>query len=302
MPDNVWISSGRLGFSPFANPLEGVVKHHFARQVQKGRDWMYENSLPGKRQKLDDTGAYKSRPLTAPKTRMPYRRSSIRYRRRRARPRRASRVRALVRRVPRPVPMMWPAYKLVRFRVANRGSLSGASGVIDVSLVKANSLSDPMGLLGGELPLGLDQWAAMYSKYCVVSSVLRVNAHATAATGGIAVGCCLAKDNSTLTDVEHYRERPGSIIKYLTSDMDKTYFSAHYNGKRYEKIKDWKTAEDYHAAFSATPADPTTSRYYQIFIQDLHSGGGETATVDYMLSIDFTVLLFERIIPSRSTY
>lgn len=298
---NVWIGS-RVGLNPWST-LESPFARGANFAFHQARKRLRDQRNADRASDLEDVGQQYKRARTVAPTkrgmpaRTPYRRLPKRATRKRY-PRRYKPAR-----ISRRIPTLWPATQLVKFKVASRGSMSGAAGVIDTEIIKANSLNDPLSAIGAnELPLGLDQYATMYSKYCIVASRMIFDCHAMTATGGIIVGACVAKDASTLSESAHYRERPGTVVRYLTSDADKTRLVLSYRGKRFEKIKNWRMSENYHAAFDADPSDPTTVRYYQIFLQDLYSGGGETATIDYMVQVEYVCLLFEPIIPTRSTY
>lgn len=61
--------------------------------------------------------------------------------------------------------------------------LSGASQVVHSTTMRANSLYDPDHTLGGEQPLGYDQYAALYKKYYVKGLKVTVDFYAYAASG-----------------------------------------------------------------------------------------------------------------------
>lgn len=276
---NVWAPR----FSPFGSTLQALV-HHGKRHYQ-------ESSGVYKANKLHDI----SEPSKKARVDMPPRRS---YRRPRyaLKSRRNYKRRRSMRRV-RPVPSLWPRQKLVKFSVV--GTLSGTTGAgaLDTYILKANSLNDPLNTIGAELPLGLDQWAAMYQKYVIVGSNIEV--HWGIGTGQAVVGIALKQDGTALTSHEQYMEMPLSKWRLTSADHDLVIQNHSYKGKKYEKIRDWKDAEDYQASFTTSPGDPTTIRYYHLFVQDTNST--EASNYEFVVKITFYALLFDSIIPARST-
>lgn len=202
------------------------------------------------------------------------------------------------RRLTKRVPTLWPRRKLVKMRMVWNGTLTCTSGAFDLKTIKANSLNDPTGAINAQLPLGLDQWAAMYQKYTVVGSDIKVQAHLVSGTGAVQMGIALKEDSTSLADSNYYREYGRASVKLFTPDLDKMYLKSHYNGKRFEKVTKWEDNDEYQGTFSTTPGDPTNIRYYHLFAQDLNAAN--TADIEYTAELTFYVLLTDAIIPSRS--
>lgn len=196
--------------------------------------------------------------------------------------------------------MMWPRFRLVKFRCVNSNSIAdlGATGAIFPKVFKANSLNDPFGTMGSELPLGLDQWAAMYQKYVVVASKFLVQFHNQSSTGALAVGCNLKNDNTTLSQMDHYRELPMVRSKILSPDVDHSGLGMSFRSKKYYRVNKFKDAENLHASFSTTPGDPTDIAYYHFWVQDLNKA--DSFNLEYVATIEYVVLLFDPVTPSRS--
>lgn len=209
--------------------------------------------------------------------------------------------RRMVRRIRRPVPTLWPQQKLVKFRVAQAIAPTAAgSTTTDVLVFRANSLSDPFASSGANLPLGLDQWAAMYSKYCVVGSRMYVQFHGeTSNTGSTVVGVHTLRESSGLTQLEHYKESPSGRSVLISPDNDKGSLVASYSLKGFDKIRRPKLAEDYQATFSTTPGDPAEIRYFHLWYQDTDKTS--TCAMEFVVTIEYVVLLWESVIPSRSS-
>lgn len=204
------------------------------------------------------------------------------------------------------IPTLWPRTKLVKMRMVFPGTLTLTSGAFNLSTIKANSLNDPTGAIGVQLPLGLDQWANIYTKYFVVGSKARftLTTSSVATPGAVQIGIALKDDATSLADTNYYREYGRASIKMTTTQSDKIVLKAHYNGKKYEKINKWEDNDEFQGTFSGTGTtvtvtDPTTVRYYHLFGQDV--SGAHTATIEYVAEIDYYVLLTDAIIPTRSS-
>lgn len=218
-----------------------------------------------------------------------YRRPSIRRRNRRKR--------GIIRRS-RAV-SLWPRQKLVKMKMVYYYSAITGTGTIAVTAVKANSLNDPTGSLSAQLPLGLDQWAAMYQKYVVVGGKIWVRCHNVSGTGSMMYGVALKNTATTLNDYAYYLESPLSRGKMLTSDVDHSAVGLSYNAKRFWKVRKFIDAEDQQGAFSTTPGDPNDIAYFHLFAHDTSTS--EAQTFEMVITQEFYVLLFDPIVPSRSS-
>lgn len=219
-----------------------------------------------------------------------YRRKS--YKKKGSRPRRR-RVRT------KRIPVMWARRKLVKMRMVWMGAVNCTTTSIGTIVFKANSLNDPSGTASAQLPLTLDTWAGMYSKYTIVGSKLVLKIHNLTSTGAIQVGACLKDDATTLSDVNYYKETGYAKTRMLTPDIDRTTFVVKYKGKKHDKVARWEDDDEYQGALSTSPGDPSSIRYYHLFLQDI--SGGNDATLEYVAEMDFYVLLSDPIIPTRSS-
>lgn len=192
-------------------------------------------------------------------------------------------------------PTLWPQQKLVRLTSNATGSVAGGAA-FGVLTFKANSLNDPWGTSSTQDPLGFNEYAAMYNKCVVVSSKIYLLAHASTATGAILYGVSLMPNSTTLSDINHYREHKITSARMLSPDVDHSGVVSKYKGKRYEKIVKWKDAENFHAV--TTPADPTTVRYYHVWVGDVT--GANNAGIEFSGTIEYNVLFFDPKVPTRS--
>lgn len=227
----------------------------------------------------------------APRTRMAYR-----QRRRKTRRRRGGRRRY------RRITPTWPRSKLVKFRVVSTFALTDANGQLVTRNIQASSLSDPHTTLGSNLPLGLDQWAAMYKKYCVVKSTHYVKAHDVTSTGAVVFGLTLRQPNESaaLASAEAYLEAPNTRSKMLTPDVDHAGLGITYYAKRYWHTRTLLDHEDLHGAFSTSPSDPAKMAYVDLWTANVIGSDG-TSTLEGHMTSEYTVLLFDPVTPARSS-
>lgn len=221
-----------------------------------------------------------------------------RFRRPRFRPRRR-RLRRFRRKLR--ITNLWPAQKIVKFRLSNTAAYTGTAGAIGTNYWKANSLADPTGAATTQLPLGVDQLAALYTKYKILGSRITLIAHPETITGAAFVGLCL--HNSTTppaTDLDHYRELPRTVMRMVSPDIDVTKLSMKYSYKGYpHHIKQIKDDDQQEGGFSTTPTDPTdVSPYFHIWVQDANKT--QNVTFEIQAVIEYIVLLYEPVAPSRS--
>lgn len=201
--------------------------------------------------------------------------------------------------ISRPVPSLWPRTKLVKFRcVTSYAGTTGAGALVEVAM-KANSLNDPFGTAGAQLPLGLDQWAGMYKKYAVVGSRCYARMHAGTVTGSCMYGISLLRTNTALSDYEYHLEQPLVKAKMLTGDMDHSGLGISYGAKKFFKFPKFMDREDLHGTFTTSPGDPSELCYYVLWFQD--TGKSEAVLLEGVITIEFTCLLFDQIVPTRST-
>lgn len=194
---------------------------------------------------------------------------------------------------------MWPATKVVKFRIALSKETGTTGGAINVIAFKMNSLNDPTSTESAQLPLGLDQWSALYTKYKVLGSRIKVLAHPTTITGAGMIGLHLATTATPLTDHDHYRELPNTSMKMVSPDIDLAQLQINYSIHKYPfHIRNVKDADDQEGTFSTSPGDPADICYCHFFTQD--SNKTSTVTFDYQLVQEFVVLLYDRTMPSRS--
>lgn len=195
---------------------------------------------------------------------------------------------------------LWAPTHVAKLRLVHTVTYTGTGGAIGTNYIKANSLNDPTGGASAQLPLGVDQWAALYQKYKVIGSKITLRAHPVTITGSAMIGIHLS--NSTTppaTDHDHYRELPHTNMRMLSPDIDLCKLSMGFSPKKYPfHIKNVKDADDLEGTFSTTPGDPTDLAYWHVFVQD--SNKTDNVTFEIQMVIDYIVLLYDPVRPSRS--
>lgn len=198
--------------------------------------------------------------------------------------------------------LLWPATKVVKFRLVLSKAFSSGSGALAGVAYKMNSLNDPTAGDSAQLPLGLDQWAALYSKYKVLGSKITVLAHPTTITGAGFFGLHLSSQgqSAVLTDHDHYRELPNTSMKMVSPDIDLARVSLNYSIHKYPfHIRKVKDADDQEGTFSTTPGDPADIAYVHLFAQD--SNKTDAITFDVQITLEYVCLLYDRVMPARSS-
>lgn len=236
-------------------------------------------------------------PAAAPATRMAKRARSYT---RTTKKRRFKRRR--MRRPAKRITNLWPPTQLVKFRQVMAYSSSPAAGAgLTLHNYKANSLDDPFGGGGNQLPLGLDQWAAMYKKYVVVSSQCFVKIHNTSSTGSVTFGLTLRNpgETATLGSAEAYLETPMTVSKLLSPDLDHAALGMSYRAKRYWHVRKFMDHDELHGDFGTAPSSPNKSCYVTFWHQDTNNS--DAYTLEGYVTFEYVCLLFERVTPSRSS-
>lgn len=218
---------------------------------------------------------------------------------RRPRTRRSTRRKYYKRRNKR-ISNLWPSTKVVKFRLVLSKEFGSGTGALAGIAYKINSLNDPTGVDSAQLPLGLDQWAALYSKYKVLGAKMTVMAHPKTITGAGMIGLHLSSGTTLLTDHDHYRELPNTSMKMVSADIDLAKVQLNYSIHKYPfHIRKVKDADDQEGAFTTTPGDPTDLAYVHLFCQD--SNKTEAISFDVQIIQEFIVLLYDRVTPARSS-
>lgn len=280
-----------LGF-PLVAGMSGILAANKMLDSYSHQRRYEEREQSYKRARVDPTPtAVADTPNMARRTRS---RTLVRRRTKRSRRGRLRRVRRAV--------SLWPGSKLVKFRCVYPFSITTGAGTINNASCTLNSLNDPFGgAAGQELPLGLDQWAAMYSRYCIVGARVFVKVHNVSSTGAAAYGLTVlpGTDNTNYTSAAHYLEMPSTKSRILSPDMDHSGLGLAWSAKRHFRVSKLRDERNLHGTFSTTPGSPTNVATCKFWVQDVNST--EACTIEGYWTVEYICLLMDRIYPSRST-
>lgn len=202
---------------------------------------------------------------------------------------------------PRRIPTMWPASQLVKMRVVTSFSETVNAGALKTHTLFWNTLNDPLSGLSNQLPLGMDQYAALYSRYCIVGARAFVKVHNVSSTGAIVYGLTSFEPSNTTVPTTHegFLELPHTRSRMLSPDMDHSGLGLRWSAKRAFKVKNLKDASELHGELSLTPTSPTKAARFYLWYQDINKA--DNLTMEGFVTIEFIVLLMDRINPARST-
>lgn len=182
----------------------------------------------------------------------------------------------------------------------NFGLDPGVAGAITTQVINLNSAFDPAGTLSAtQQPLGMDQYEALYNKYCVVGWKITVEAALLENSYPCVVGFTPTTNSTTLTSANHYRELPGTVSRLATPDVDKLYFKAKGSVKKWIVPKGGKllSTDEGSAAIGSNPA---RMLYGHFFIQCLDSAQ-DAGVARLIVKQEQIVVFYDRKNPSRST-
>lgn len=189
-------------------------------------------------------------------------------------------------------------HRIVKLKSTAYYSVDPGAGSLAGGTVKLNSAFDPTGTFGSGQPLYFDQYSTMYNRYVVLGysiSVVAINA-----TSGLpmVVGFTPMVDSTLLTDWKHYREIKGTIQKYLTNDVDRTWFKVKGSIKKFMEPAGGSLLSD-DTVQAAVTADPTRMCYGHIYLQTMDNTSDLPST-QLAITITQIVKFFSPVIPSRS--
>jgi len=219
------------------------------------------------------------------------------------RPRRRRGRRGGKRRIRRIPPQLAPMRKVVKLKSTFHLSVSAADGSLDSEQIQLNAMSDARAAGGAEQPLGYDQWAAFYKKYTVIGYKVFVTFanHAAYAT---CVGVHVSTTSTPKTAYEHYRELPGTAMKVLTSDIDHCVVAAKGSVKRFFPGVKLMSEDEANGTLETDGSGVDPSANYAVWLhvfQQHIAHTAEATNISAIVSIERIVVLWDRIIPARST-
>lgn len=198
----------------------------------------------------------------------------------------------------KPVATLQPYSVVRKLKTALVWAHNPAAGNINVYQLKLNSAYDPNGNLGSSQPLGYDQMAALYSRYCVISYAIHMKAVSTDNTNAIVVGFTPRTEATDLTTYLHYLECPGTVSRHMTPDIDKIEYGSKGRIKKFLLPLGGKMLTDDTVA-AATGSDPSKILYGHVWMQSLDATS-DPSTVTIVGILYQTIVFFDPIIPARS--
>lgn len=163
---------------------------------------------------------------------------------------------------------------------------------------RANSCYDPNYTAGGHQPMYFDQYSAIYSRYRVLGSAIKINAINSSATSASNLVLQSGTDHSVLTDLTTLLEQSRSHIARTIPIAQrypmriKSYVSTRKAcGLNKKQVFD----EDYSAAVTG---NPNQIWYHNIMASSVD--GSTAIDVRCMVLITYYVQFFDRVIQSQS--
>jgi len=224
--------------------------------------------------------------------------AKMQQRRKRPRFRRRKRLR-LIRR--RRVRALQPRSKLVRVKVSYPKVLTLTAGALNAFATKIMDLTDPRDGDGNEQFLGYDQWKTLYNKAVVVGLKATALIHNTTSKG-IMCGITPFPENqsyTTLASIGHYMETPGTVSRLLSPEVDHTVLSRKLGTARHFGVRKLMDEDAFHCKLPSETA-PTRDAYVSFWAAEIDPVAGDVK-VEFVVTLEFLVRLFDPIIPSRST-
>lgn len=178
-------------------------------------------------------------------------------------------------------------HKYVEFNNQLNPGIAYAPGYVVFS---ANGMYDPYVAVGGHQPMGYDQMAAMYHKYTVINSQIRVTfSNQTSTNNRYIIGVCVTRAN-TLLDRYQYTEGHCSWDVLGSGSVDgspKTLYLSTSPGAFYSK-KNILSEDD--LAGTAT-SQPASEYYFHVFAMD--EGTADPPAITATVEIAYTAVWHE---------
>jgi len=195
-------------------------------------------------------------------------------------------------RVPRSIPGPWPQKRSQKLRYFDSIVLNAGAGAITSHLFRANSLFDPDYTGIGHQPRGFDQWMAMYQKFVVVSS--RIKIMATYSAGGNASIIFILPTFGTSIPAFALEDQQCKWTTVVGGDSPVTLWNtySHRNEFKSNPIDD-------DLAHGTASADPGKIFYYHIG-QAALNGAQDPGDITLNVQMDYQVTFFEPVIANSS--
>lgn len=190
--------------------------------------------------------------------------------------------------------------KIIRCRMVDSFQATHAAGAMERYLISVTNIVDPLGGGSAQQPLGYDQWKTLYGKAKILGAKVKFTVHNAGTAEPIMMGINPRYPNAsaTLADWEYNVEVAGSVHRILSQDVDHGFLTMKRSTKKMLDLKNIKDADDIECNI-ASDTGPTDNAYIECWTQPFDK---TTATAaDVIIQIDYIVLLYDPIIPARST-
>lgn len=206
---------------------------------------------------------------------------------------------------PTTLSMARPDNKRVTLRYVDWFDLNASATTGAVYTFRANSIFDPDYTSTGHQPYGRDSYALLYNHYTVVNSKIQIqgfNSNTTAQYGS-PITLCLSLDDQALSAAVApggvYRPEAGTCVYQLvdTGNVGRNLLrmKKSFNAKDFFSKANPEDNSQLGAAMGSNPAEVA---FFNILATS--NDGGDPATMQFLVTIDFDVILSEplQLVPS----
>lgn len=185
------------------------------------------------------------------------------------------------------LPRNFPQKMITKMRYAETIRLDPTIGLPSSYIFQANSIWDPNVSGTGGQPMSRDEYAQLYNYYRVLKSRVVATYIPTVggAAGAMVCGISVQPDTTTVTDFNSIRETKSSHYRIVAGDTNKVTVTNGYNAKKMFSAN----MGSLNALMSSSPGE---GAYFHIYVTNVNSSG-DGAAIDIVVTIEYTVLLWE---------
>lgn len=190
------------------------------------------------------------------------------------------------------MPTSFPQKLITKMRYAETLRLDPVVGLPSSYIFQANSIWDPNTSGTGHQPYTRDEYTQLYTYYRVLKSKISATFIPSVAgpAGAMVCGVSIHPDTTTVTSFDTIRETKGAHYKICAGDSNKVTVTNGYNAKK-------MFASNMGSLNALMSSNPGEGAYFHVFVTNAN-GAGDGATVDIVVTIEYTVLLWElKILP-----
>lgn len=198
------------------------------------------------------------------------------------------------------IPTILPTGITTRVKYAEWLDLTMGNGVSGTTpaifAFSTNSIQDPNVTGAGHQPMGHDQLAALYGRYTVLGSKIKIHAHNASTSTGAIIGCFVT-NSSTLgaQSVANLIEEKASkvsnkVLSLLTGGHPTSYLTDTWSLRK--EIKGAKGVGDVYSA--AIGSSPSVQNYFLVWMGPMDASN-TTHKVQFYVEVDYIVRWFDPI-------